>query len=54
MTPTVVGAEIREGRVGYRFAHPAGVDLLRAYTAAKSKLDILADVAYTAAAGSGS
>jgi hypothetical protein len=49
---TLVGAEIRDGWVGYRFAYKLGEDPLREYNAAKSKLDALADAAYAAAAGS--
>jgi len=49
---TLVGAEIRDGRVGYRFAYKLGEDPLREYAAVKSKLDALADAAYAAASGS--
>jgi hypothetical protein len=49
---TLVGAEIREGRIGYRFAYKPGEDPMREYNAAKSRLDALADAAYTAASRS--
>lgn len=47
----LVGAEIKDGRVGYRFEYAPGSDPMREYTAAKSRLDTLADAAHAAAAG---
>jgi len=44
----LVGAEIRDGRVGYRFAHAPGAEPLREYAAAKAKLDALSDAAHAA------